>query len=204
MDHLPFFEPRRPTGPMGFLNYPAEIMNRIYHELFVDDSHVLLCLFPTNPTLRSVTPKQSFSDASMPADDMYWSRLLNGRYYADSNGRSAQFLRVCRKVWLEGTPVLYGNLALAMRTIANPDACIKHTFRRNARYILASAKVMYPSYHRPSSHSTEGWKLIRVVQSDATGSLKLHLKRARSSGKPSAHVGWRRRAHGHKRRSLSF
>lgn len=71
MDSLPFTEWRRPTGPMGYLNYPPEIMNQIYRELFVDDSHILLFLFPMEPFSRTVILKKTISNRSVEPDDLY-------------------------------------------------------------------------------------------------------------------------------------
>ena len=45
--------PRRtPTGPMGYLNYPPEILNKIYHEVLVDDRQILAFLCSPDPAFR--------------------------------------------------------------------------------------------------------------------------------------------------------
>jgi hypothetical protein len=139
---------------MGFLNYPPEIMNQIYHELFVDQTQILVFLCSTNPLLRRVTLKQSTDPHKGSADNLHWSDLYDSPHYTDSTtGRSAQFLRVCRKFRDEGAPVLYGNLKIAMRRSPAWCPCLHQYFRGNAKFILPWADIVYPKT------SGGGWTL---------------------------------------------
>jgi hypothetical protein len=151
MDTLPTIRPRTPTGPLGYLNYPPEIMNRIYREVLVDESEVLAFLCSPDPSFNFIGLKRAAADHQSPrSDPLDWPELYDARYYTDSNGRSAQFLRVCRKIQSEATPVLYGNLTIAMRwTPRHPDPCVSRFFKRNAAYVVAHAKFVYPKYTRP-------------------------------------------------------
>lgn len=162
MDSLSIIPRRQPTGPMGYLNYPAEIMNKIYEELFVDDNHILLFLCSTDPALRAINLKRSVDETQTDSGHLHWSQLYDPRYYVDSNGRYAQILRVCQKIWLEGSPVLYGNLKMAMRHTPRTDPCIEQFFKRNAPYVLAWAKIVNPESDLPWDKEIKGWKLFNV------------------------------------------
>ncbi|KIW27059.1 uncharacterized protein PV07_06839 [Cladophialophora immunda] len=205
MDDLPIMSPRTPTGPMGCLNYPPEILNQIYHELFVDDSQVLCFLCSTDPALHTIDLKQAVNTSQTSSTcDLDWTHLYDARYYVDSKGLSAQFLRVCKRIWRAGTGVLYGNLTIAMRWTPKPDPCLGPFFRRNTQYVLACAKVIYPRSSEPwpivskernpfnilhwgVAHPSESWELdrqtmrrVREKRLSETGRRSLRI-RARSA-----------------------
>jgi len=146
MDDLPVLRPRTPTGPMGFLNYPPEILNKIYQEVLIDDTQVLTFLCSPDPVFRFLTLKRLVNSHLVRAyDRLQWEQLYDARYYATSRGLSAQFLRVCKKTWFEATPVLYGNLMIAMRwTPRQPDPCLGRFFKSNTPFVFAWAKFVYP------------------------------------------------------------
>ncbi|EXJ62745.1 hypothetical protein A1O7_03183, partial [Cladophialophora yegresii CBS 114405] len=146
MDHLPIVRPRTPTGPLGYLNFPPEIMNKIYREVFVDNSQVLAFLCSSDSACQSFHLGQAVAAHQSPRhDQLDWTQLYDDRYYITSSGLSAQFLRVCRRIWSEGSPVLYGNITIAMRcTPVQLDPCLPRFFRRNTTYVLAWAHFVYP------------------------------------------------------------
>lgn len=139
MSALPNCLRRHPVGPLGFLNYPPEIMNQIYQYLLVDRDQILVFLCSTDVRLRQLNLKRCINRLSRPTNQVQWSHVFDSRYYADSTGVSAQFLRVCKKIWLEGCPILYGNLTIAMRPSPGPDPCLVEHFHENSAYILAWA-----------------------------------------------------------------
>lgn len=144
MDDLPILRPRTTKGPLGYLNYPPEIMNQIYHEVLVDDKQVLAFLCSPDPGYRSIILKKAVSE-NENTQDLDWQRLHDELYYTDSDGLSAQFLRTCKKIWSEAPPVLYGNLNIAMRwTPVQPDPCLKKFFKCNTACVLAWAQFRFP------------------------------------------------------------
>ncbi|KAJ9612294.1 hypothetical protein H2200_003891 [Cladophialophora chaetospira] len=175
MDKLPIIRPRTPDGPMGYLNYPPEIMNQIYHEILVDDSQIFSFLCSSDPKYRLIGLKQAVAAYQSPRfDRLDWRHLFDARYYTESRGLSAQLLRVCKKIWSEATAVLYGNLTIAMRWDVRqelsydtfwydprqrgmpeyvdgipPDPCIKRFFKRNAVFVIASAAFVFPKLEGP-------------------------------------------------------
>jgi hypothetical protein len=151
MDHLPIVRPRTPTGPLGYLNFPPEIMNQIYREVFVDNSQILAFLCSSDSTFQFLSLKQAVAAHQSPRhDQLDWTQLYDVRYYTNSIGLSAQFLRVCRKVWSEGSPVLYGNITVAVRfTPVRLDPCLPRFFKRNTPYVLARAHFVYPRFAEP-------------------------------------------------------
>ncbi|KIW97002.1 uncharacterized protein Z519_02393 [Cladophialophora bantiana CBS 173.52] len=177
MDDLPIIKPRDTTGPMGFLNYPPEIMNMIYDELFVDDHQILCFLCSPDPALSTIGLKQVVNRPQVSStEDLDWSQLYDSRYYVDSHGLSAQFLRVCKRIWSEGSTVLYGSLNIAMRWTPKPDPCLGRFFKRNTKLVLATANVIYPRsaawamltkdysfniLHWGLAHPAENWDLDR-------------------------------------------
>ncbi|OAP57013.1 hypothetical protein AYL99_09125 [Fonsecaea erecta] len=179
MDGLPTSSPCTPTGPMGSLNYPPEILNQIYHELFVDDNQVLCFLCSTDPAYQTIDLKQAVNGhQASSVGELHWADLYDDRYYVHSSGLSAQFLRVCKRIWREGTGVLYGNLTIALRWTPKPDPCFSPFFKRNTPYVLAWARVVYPRsnesllyfdnahgllhlLHWGVTHPSESWELDR-------------------------------------------
>lgn len=125
MDDFPLVRRRQPSGALGYLNYPPEILNIIYQELFVNDNEILVFLCSSDPQLNDISLKRSTGLPPKTAKGgISWSHLLDDQYFVESNGRSAQFLRVCKQVWLEGSPVLYGNLNIAMRWVPWKEPCV--------------------------------------------------------------------------------
>ena len=181
MDVLPFVRPRTTDGLLGYLNYPPEIMNKIYHELHVDNSQIFVFLCSSDPQHCILGLKRAVALHQSPHYDLLeWAQLFDERYYTSSNGISGQFLRVCRKICLEGSPVLYGNLTVAMRRDMRwvtryglhwnsrcgriqpdgqhvgqhappPDPCISRFFRRNTPFLAAWAAFVYPKHVAPLS-----------------------------------------------------
>ena len=157
MDDVPIIRPRTPTGPMGYLNYPPEIMNRIYQEIFIDPRQVLAFLCSPDPAFNFIGLKTAVADHQSPRNDpIEWPQLYDARYYTDGGGLSAQFLSVCKKIWSEASPVLYGNLTIAMRWAPRyPDPCVFRFFKDYAPYVLEWAKLIHPQSPRPSyNHSS--------------------------------------------------
>lgn len=148
---------RQPIGPLGFLNYPPEIMNCIYQHLLVDHDQVLVFLCSINMNLRRVNLKRCVCKLNQPKGQVEWSHLFDSRFYVDSTGLSAQFLRVCKRFWLEGSPVLYGNLNIAMRPSKRPDPCLAEHFPQNLPYILAWANKITLQIDLPSAIRYAGW-----------------------------------------------
>jgi hypothetical protein len=136
---------------LGYLNFPPEIMNQIYREVFVDDSQILAFLCSSDSTFQFLSLKQAVAAHQSPRhDQLDWTQLYDVRYYTNSIGLSAQFLRVCRKVWSEGSPVLYGNITVAVRfTPVRLDPCLPRFFKRNTPYVLARAHFVYPRFAEP-------------------------------------------------------
>ncbi|KAL2393242.1 hypothetical protein ABEF95_003082 [Exophiala dermatitidis] len=200
MEPFPHVQQSRTSGPMGFLNYPAEIMNRIYHELFIDHSHVLLFLCRYDLVFRNAKLKQLVPDKCSEIDDLYWSRLLDTQSYTENPGKSAQFLRVCKKIWLEGTPVLYGNVTIAMQTKDHPELRISEFFGNNAKYVLAWAKVLFPRQDPPVNSHLRGWRPTRMKNQRGreTRSVDAHLRNGRVLSRTSVRMGVS------KKRSFSF
>ncbi|KAK5065067.1 hypothetical protein LTR84_000902 [Exophiala bonariae] len=153
----PYIPKRQPNGPLGFLNYPPEIMNNIYQHLLVDHDQVLALLCSTNARLRQLNLKRRIHKLNQPQDQVEWSHLFDSHYYVDSTGLSAQFLRVCKRFWLEGSPVLYGNLTIAMRPSNRPDPCHTKQFPKNSPYILAWAKKLILKIDFLSAIRYAGW-----------------------------------------------
>lgn len=163
----PFVRPRTTDGPLGYLNYPPEIMNKIYQNLFVDNSQSLAFLCSSDPQHRIIGLRRAVTSHQCPRYDcLEWTNLFDERYYTTSSGLSGQFLRVCRKIWFEASPMLYGNLTIAMRwdmrwisrlcqhqpdvqrvsqLAVPPDPCIRRFFRRNTPYVVAWAAFVYPN-----------------------------------------------------------
>ena len=124
MDSLPILRPREPTGPLGYLNYPPEILNRLYQEVLVDDSQILAFLCSPDPAFRFIGLKQMADrHQSGSQGHLDWPNFYDTRYYVGGSGLSAHFLRVCKKIWLEGSPVLYGNLTIAVSTLLPTTHC---------------------------------------------------------------------------------
>lgn len=161
MDGLPFIPPRRPTGPMGFLNYPPEILSKIYMSIFNDPDQILVFLCSTSSLLQRRVLKRFPNGRSTLSNspDIYWNDL---RSFVDGTGLSSQLLRVCRKIWSEGTPVLYGNLKIAVRQGPQPDPCIFAYFQRNVRHVLASARFITIRTHLPMVNETMDLYLYRI------------------------------------------
>ena len=91
-------------------------MNRIFHKVLVDDSQIFAFLCSVHPQYRIVGLKQAVAAFQSPRHDpLDWIQLEDARFYIDSRGLSAQFLRVCKNICSEASPVLYGNLTIAMR-----------------------------------------------------------------------------------------
>ncbi|KIX98049.1 uncharacterized protein Z520_06128 [Fonsecaea multimorphosa CBS 102226] len=203
MDALPINRPRTATGPMGCLNYPPEIMNQIYRELLVDDSQVLCFLCSTDPAFQTIGLKQAVNPRpTSSTGELDWAHLYDTRYYVDSNGLSAQFLRVCKRIWREGSAVLYGNLTIAMRWTPKPDPCLGPFFKRNTHHVLTWAKVVYPRSSDPlplvgkgsspwhllhwgATHPTESWDLDRQTL------RRIREKRLSETGRRTLRTGAR-------------
>lgn len=149
------------TGPLGFLNYPPEIMNKVYECLFVDNSHILVFLCSSDPRLRQIYLKRSINQLGH-STELQWPHLYNSRYYVDANGRSGQFLRVCKKICFDGSPVLYRNLRIAMRPSPGPDPCLLECFQSNSAYILAWAEIITLENDLPLANNIKGWSLYSL------------------------------------------
>ncbi|KAL6245100.1 hypothetical protein RBB50_007875 [Rhinocladiella similis] len=113
-----YIERRRPRGTMGYLNYPPEILDKIYREIFVDLREILVFFCSTDPLVEDIRLKRFIRDAVpwlTPNKVPAWSDFDNELLFIESTGLSAQFLRVCKQVWEEGRRVLYGSLRWAVR-----------------------------------------------------------------------------------------
>ena len=150
---------RTPDCSMGYLNYPPEIMNQIYQEVLVDHSQVLSFLCSPDPAFRHLDLKKAVT-GNQNTKDLDWTKLYDLRYYINSTGLSAQFLRVCKGIWLGASPILYGNLTIAMRcTPKHPDPCLRTFFKRNTPYVLAWAKFIFPRIYAPWPTQLKGYIL---------------------------------------------
>ncbi|KIW75775.1 hypothetical protein Z517_10518 [Fonsecaea pedrosoi CBS 271.37] len=179
MDDLPILPRRTPIDSMGYLNYPAEILNQIYRMVLVDKRQILCFLCSTDPAFQAIVLKHAVDwPPGLHIGVLDWTHLFDERYFVTSSGLSTQFLRVCKKIWREGSSVLYGNLKIAMRWTPTLDPCLDSFFKHNIQYVLAWADVVYPSscelwptlskswkpfdlLHWGFAHPTESWETDR-------------------------------------------
>jgi len=169
MDSPPAIPQRNVAGPLGYLNFPPEVMKLIYQYAFINDRDILVFLYSGHPHLRQIDLKRSVNsntDHSSPSK-LRWSRLYDPRYYEDSNGKSGQFLRVCRKIWLEGAPVLYGNLQIAVQPpSALLASCLVAQFNSNSAYILPWAKIVQVENEPPFADRITPWVMLNLHHVD--------------------------------------
>lgn len=166
MASLPAIPRRSPAGPLGYLNYPPEIMKLVYEYVFINHSDILVFLYSSHPRRCQIDLKRSVNNSDQPSTELRWSHFYDSRCYVDSNGKSGQFLRVCKKVWLEGTPVLYGNLRIAVRPSPALDPCLVEHFKSNSAYILPLAKIIPIENESPFTDQMSPWVLLNLHHVD--------------------------------------